>query len=107
MFLAHAFFWTKQGGITDLKTLPGDATSQALGVNSRGQVVGISSGSVNRAFLWQHGVLMNLNDLKGDFADSLVSAQDINEAGQITGRVFELSSGKTLMFVATPRPATP
>ena len=105
-FLAHAFLWTRQGGITDLKTLPGDATSQAMGINSRGQVVGVSSGSVNRAFLWQHGVLMNLNDLKGDFADSLVSAQDINEAGQITGRVFELSSGKTLMFVATPRPGT-
>ena len=51
--------------------------------------------------------IKNLNDLKGDFADSLVSAQDINEAGQITGRVFELSSGKTLMFVATPRPGTP
>ena len=106
-FLAHAFLWTKHGGITDLKTLPGDATSQAMGINSRGQVVGVSSGSVNRAFLWQHGVLMNLNDLKGDFPDSLVSAQDINEAGQITGRVFELSSGKTLMFVATPRPGTP
>jgi len=36
------------------------------------------------------------------FADSLVSAQDINESGQITGRVFEKSSGKTLVFVATP-----
>ena len=50
---------------------------------------------------------MNLNDLKGDFADSLVSAQDINEAGQITGRVFEFSSGNTLTFVATPRLGAP
>jgi probable HAF family extracellular repeat protein len=106
-FLAHAFLWTEHDGITDLKTLPGDATSQAMGINSRGQVVGVSSGSVNRAFLWQNGLLMNLNDLKGDFPDSLVSAQDINEAGQITGRVFEFSSGKTLTFVATPRPGVP
>jgi probable HAF family extracellular repeat protein len=106
-FLAHAFLWTRQGGIQDLKTLPGDATSQAMGINSRGQVVGVSSGSVNRAFLWQDGVLMNLNDLKGDFPDSLVSAQDINEVGQITGRVYERSSGKTLTFVAAPRPGAP
>ena len=106
-FLAHAFLWTKNDGITDLKTLPGDATSQALSINSRGQVVGLSSGAVNRAFLWQNGVLTNLNDLKGDFPDSLVSAQDINEEGQITGRVFEFSTGKTLTFVATPRPGAP
>jgi probable HAF family extracellular repeat protein len=106
-FLAHALLWTRHGGITDLRTLPGDATSQALGINSKGQIVGISTGNVNRAFLWQHGVLTNLNNLKGDSPDSLVSAQDINEAGQITGRLYELSSGKTLMFVATPRRSNP
>jgi len=105
IFIAHAFIWTKSGGISDLKTLPGDATSQALGINSRGQVVGFSTSAagVNRAFLWQQGKLMKLNDLVAPgFADSLVSAQDINEAGQITGRVFEKSSRKTLVFVATP-----
>jgi probable HAF family extracellular repeat protein len=103
-FLAHAFLLPKSGKITDLGTLSGDATSQAMGINSRRQVVGVSSGTVNRAFLWQNGVLMNLNDLVGPgFADSLVSAQDINEAGQITGRVFERSTGKTLTFVATPK----
>jgi probable HAF family extracellular repeat protein len=105
IFIAHAFIWTKSRGIRDLKTLPGDATSQALGINSRGQVVGFSTSAtgVNRAFLWQEGKLMKLSDLVvPGFADSLVSAQDINEAGQITGRVFEKSSGKTLVFVATP-----
>jgi probable HAF family extracellular repeat protein len=105
IFIAHAFIWTKSRGIRDLKTLPGDATSQALGINSRGQVVGFSTSAtgVNRAFLWQEGKLMKLSDLVAPgFADSLVSAQDINESGQITGRVFEKSSGKTLVFVATP-----
>jgi probable HAF family extracellular repeat protein len=104
-FIAHAFLWTKQQGIQDLGTLPGDFTSQALSINSRGQVVGFSTSAtgVNRAFLWQKGKLTKLNDLvEPGFADSLVSAQDINEAGQITGRVFERSSGKTLAFVATP-----
>ncbi|HEU5153937.1 MAG TPA: hypothetical protein VFU03_04360 [Gemmatimonadales bacterium] len=104
IFIAHAFIWTKSSGILDLKTLPGDVTSQALAINSRGQVVGFSTSAsgVNRAFLWQDGKLMKLNDLVPGFTDSLVSAQDINDAGQITGRVFEKSTGKTLVFVATP-----
>lgn len=47
--------------------------------------------------------LKGLNDLVGPgFPDILRSAQDINDAGQITGRVFETSTGKTLTFVATP-----
>jgi probable HAF family extracellular repeat protein len=104
IFIAHAFIWTKSQGILDLKTLPGDATSQALAINSRGQVVGFSTSAagVNRAFLWQDGTLMKLNDLVPGFTDSLVSAQDINDAGQITGRVFEKSTRKTLVFIATP-----
>ena len=62
-----------------------------------------SATGVNRAFFWQEGKLMKLQDLVvPGFADSLVSAQDINEAGQITGRVFEKSTGKTLVYVATP-----
>lgn len=103
-FIARAFLWTRNGGIQDLGRLPGDSTSQALSINSRRQVVGVSTrGNVNRGFLWEDGVLLNLNDLMGaGFADSVVSAQDINDAGQITGRVFERSSGKTLVFVATP-----
>jgi transposase InsO family protein len=50
-FFAHAFLWTKEGGMRDLGTLPGDAKSQALGINGRRQVVGLSCGSICRAFL--------------------------------------------------------
>ena len=32
-FNPHAFLWTKAGGMRDLGTLPGDVTSQALGIN--------------------------------------------------------------------------
>ncbi len=103
-FIAHAFLWTRQGGIVDLGTLPGDQTSQALAINGRGQVVGLSTGAGgSRAFLWQDGVMLDLNTLVGPgFADRLVTAADINDAGQITGRLLELSTGRTLMFVATP-----
>ena len=104
-FIAHAFFWSRREGIRDLRTLPGDGTSQALGVNSRRQVVGESCGDVAcRAVIWQHGRIHDLNSLMAaGFADSLASAQDINEDGVITGRLVEASTGKTVPFVATPR----
>lgn len=93
----------------DLGTLPGDETSQAMGINARRQVVGVSSGpGGNRAFLWENGVMKDLNALVGsDFADHLVSARDIIEAGEITGDVREEGTGTTLMFVATPRAGRP
>jgi hypothetical protein len=39
--------------------------------------------------------------------DVLLSAQDINDAGRITGRVRDGVTGKVLMFIATPLAATP
>jgi len=104
-FLAHAFLWTRQGGIRDLKTLPGDALSEALAVNSRGQVVGVSFGGTkgSRAFLWQDGVMRDFNELVGPGnLDVFQSAQAINEAGQITGRVRDHVTGAVVTFVATP-----
>jgi probable HAF family extracellular repeat protein len=105
-FIAHAFLWTKGSEkAQDLGVLEGDSFSEAFGVNSQGQVVGVSFGGPNgsHAFLWQDGILMDLNNLAGaGFADVLVSAQDINDAGQITGRVRDHNTGKTLTFVATP-----
>ena len=103
-FNARAFLWTKDGTTMDLSTLPDDISSQALGINSRGQIVGVSSGANgNRPFIWQNGVMKHLNDLvASDFPDSLVLAEHINDAGQITGRLVEKSSGRTLVFIATP-----
>jgi probable HAF family extracellular repeat protein len=105
-FISRAFLWMNGAAkATDLKTLPGDLFSEAFAINSHGQVVGVSFGGANgsHAFLFENGVLKDLNDLVGPgFPDILRSAQDINDAGQITGRVFQTSSGKTLTFVATP-----
>jgi len=104
-FIARAFLWIN--GATkaeDLKTLPGDFFSQAFAINSQGQVVGVSFGGPNgaRAFLYEGGVLTNLNDLVDIAPDVLLSAQDINDAGQITGRVRDAATGEILAFVATP-----
>ena len=102
-FNPHAFLWTKSAGIQDLGTLPGDATSQGLGVNSSHQVVGVSSGAVNRAFLWENGVMQDLNGLVGaGFPDLLIVAQHINEDGVIVGRALLHGTNMQVPFVATP-----
>jgi len=105
-FIAHAFFWEKHSDqAVDIGVLDGDSFSEAFAINSRGQVVGVSFGGPNgsHAFLWQNGVLRDLNGLVDIAPDVLQSAQDINDAGQITGRVRDAATGQILMFVATPR----
>ena len=106
-FIARAFIWTREGGTQEIGRLPGDSTSQALGINSARQVVGFSSGDLgNRAFIWQDGSLVDLNTLvEPDYPDSLVIAQDISDEGVITGRAFERSTGRFVAFIATPIPA--
>jgi probable HAF family extracellular repeat protein len=100
----HAFLWTRKDGMRDLGTLPGDLTSEAAGINSRRQIVGISCGAVTcRAVIWLKGAIFPLDSLANlATGDNLGSAQDINDAGQITGRINQASTGKRLAFLATP-----
>jgi len=66
----HAFLWTKAAGMQDLQTLPGDVASVGLGINASGEAVGLSLDAFGspRAFLWQNGVMTDLNTLiPGDF----------------------------------------
>jgi probable HAF family extracellular repeat protein len=100
----HAFIWTQEAGIKDLATLPGDFLSEALDINSRGQVVGISIGATGtRAFIWQHGKMTDLQTLMpAGYPNLLESAQGINDAGQITGYLTVPATGQQLTFVATP-----
>lgn len=106
-FIAQAFYWAYGSTTaTPIGTLDGDPLSQAFAINAHGQVVGISFGDAvrgARAFIWENGVLTNLNVLFGAAnGDVYLSAQDINDAGQITGRVRDGATGQTVAFVATP-----
>ena len=104
-FISRAFFWPKGGAIAeDLGTLGDDAVSEAFAINSHRQVVGISFGGTSgpRAFIWEGGDLIDLNDLVDIAPDVLLSAQDINDAGQITGRVLDAATGQVKAFVANP-----
>ncbi len=70
--------------IKDLGTLPGGDSSQATGINDRGQVVGYSStasGSTH-AFLFEHGVMTDLGTLPGGNSSQ---ATGINDRGQVVG----------------------
>lgn len=103
-FISHAFFWANGAATaTDIGTLGEDPLSEAFAINSSRQVVGISFGGADgaRAFLWQDGELIDLNDLV-DTDDVLLSAQDINDHSQITGRLLDAVTGQTLAFVASP-----
>jgi probable HAF family extracellular repeat protein len=104
-FISRAFHWIHGAATaTDLGTLDGDPVSEAFAINSLGQVVGISFGLARgpRAFIWENEVLTDLNDLVDIEPDVLLSAQDINDAGQITGRVLDGATGEIVAFVATP-----
>ena len=105
-FKFHAFLWTKDRGMRDLGTLPGDALSEALGINEAGQVVGVSYGagfSHPRAFLWQNDIMTDLNTLIQTGTLTLQVAGDINDRGEITGAASDSSTKTNPAFLAIPR----
>ena len=106
-FAVQAFLWTNGSPIAvNLGTFDDDALSQAFAINSHGQVVGVSFGGsfgLARGFLYENGTLKKLNDVLGNGnGDLFLSGQDINDKGQITGRVLDAATGQTMTFVATP-----
>jgi probable HAF family extracellular repeat protein len=95
--------------VTNLGTLPGDFAALATGINSRGQVVGStmdSSFNWSHAFIWQDGVMADLNTLFPASSNLFATmANKINERGQIVGMGTVLSgphAGETHAFLATP-----
>src|SRR5689334_5281200 len=104
----HAFLWTRQTGMRDLGTLPGDFLSIAPccnTVNDRREVVGFSipgPGGGGRAFIWQDGVMSDLNDLAPGSPLYLLAAQAINSRGEIVG-IGATPTGELHAFLAIPR----
>jgi probable HAF family extracellular repeat protein len=103
-FNAHAFRWTEEEGIEDLGALQGldqeHTLSQGLGINKKGQIVGMSCApgfEDCRAFIYENGVMTDLNSLVPDFTGHLAFANDINDKGEITG-----GTGDGNAFLAIP-----
>jgi probable HAF family extracellular repeat protein len=78
----RAFAWV-DGAMVRIDPLPGLSRSAARGINDAKQVVGYAwEASTLRGFIWQNGILSDLNDLiPPEFYVNL--ANGINNAGQI------------------------
>jgi probable HAF family extracellular repeat protein len=100
----HGFLWTRKTGMRDLRTLPGDSMSLALGINDRGEVVGASldANFSPRAFLWENGVMTDLNTITPASSGLyLLLAESINSSGEIVG-IGATNAGEIHGFLATP-----
>jgi probable HAF family extracellular repeat protein len=100
----HTFLW-RNGIMTDLGVLPGDAGSFAFGLNDQGEVVGGScSTSSCRAFLWKDGVMTDINSLvkPGSTPLYLVFGNDINSRDEIAFYAFDQSNGEFHAAMAIP-----
>jgi len=90
--------------MTDLSTL-GGSYGFARAVNASNQVVGnsnISGDTTDHAFLWEKGVITDLNDLiPPNSGWELLIAHDINDAGQIVGE--GIINGESHAFLLIPR----
>lgn len=103
----HPVLW--QGDIlSDLGVLPGDLVGAGLDINNRGEVVGASISAPGpatgnpRAFLWQTGVMTDLNTLvPADTPLYLLTAFAINDSGEIVG-FGATDQGDLHAFLATP-----
>jgi probable HAF family extracellular repeat protein len=108
--ILHAFLWTREDGIRQLKPLqrrvPPHVDSEAYGINEARQIVGISCDAdfVDcRAVVWNNGTVpTDLNELKGSYSAHLESAKDINNKGEITGRALDPTTGVLTAYLAMP-----
>jgi probable HAF family extracellular repeat protein len=116
---AHAVLW-KNGEITDLGTLDGGYETVAFAVNSRGQVAGAGfntvpdpfsfTGTQQRTFLWDNGVMRDLGTLGGPDAGLLggppVSKGNVemNERGQVVACSYVSSDPNSGTGVPTVDP---
>jgi probable HAF family extracellular repeat protein len=108
--IVHAFMWTREDGIRQLKPLPNrtppHVDSEAYGINEARQVVGVSCDADQtdcRAVIWDHSnTPTDLNDLKGGYSAVLALAKDINNKGEITGRAADPITGVLTAYLAVP-----
>ena len=107
----HAFLWTKENGMQDLGTLSGDSVSEAVSINNQGQIVGLScvdtTFSSCRGFLWQDGLMTDLNNLIQPGNLSIYTANDINSSSEIAGVAVDSATGESLAMIAVPGPYNP
>lgn len=97
-------WWSADGTLHRLTLPDGYPFGQALGINSRRQIVGVALSAdfqQRTAVLWEHGQAIVLEDEAAGGLD-LRSASDINERGEITGAAVHPETGATVAYLAHP-----
>jgi probable HAF family extracellular repeat protein len=82
-----AYLW-RNGAATDLGFLDSDCGSEAVAINSKGQVIGTSfpCDGGTRTFLWENGSMIDLNAfVPAGSGLQLVDVTAINDRGEIVG----------------------
>lgn len=106
-----AAWWTASGELHRLDVPEGYTFGEALGLNTRRQVVGVAYtadfGSCAAVLwegseLWHGGEPQVLQDITAVDGFDLCSANDINERGQIAGQGLDRSTGESVAFRADP-----
>lgn len=99
--VSHPFIYT-EGKITEFETLGGES-AHGNAINDHSQIVGESKNKdgERRAFLYENGKTLDLNDLIEPGQWTLIQAKDINNKGQITGYGIN-AKGQNHAFLMTP-----
>jgi probable HAF family extracellular repeat protein len=90
----HAFLY-RRGTLSDLGTLPGDASSSANAINEDGEIVGVSvatDGVTSRAFIYVNGRMHDLNSLL-DTASPIAGSVKLEEAVGINSHGWIAANG--------------
>ena len=104
----HGFRW-KNGHMRDLLPVDNAPCSNSNAINNPGEVVGNIAGCHGgelAAVLWSHGQGYDLNTLIAPSALHLVSAEYINDQGEIVGHGM-LPNSDQLVFLLIPNPSVP
>jgi probable HAF family extracellular repeat protein len=99
----QAFIWTSATGMQPLPVPANTIRSEALGINGKGQIVGlVRLTSALNAVIWQNGTMTDLNNLTLAGSPHLLYANDISDTGEIVGEALDSASGDEPAYRAIP-----
>jgi probable HAF family extracellular repeat protein len=94
----HAFLW-QHGELADLGVLPGGITSQALGINELGMIVGLSKASLTneRTFVWQGGIMTSAVTNRTTSSRG-IGVPLVNNRGQVAGNLIRDNTAQAYLW---------